>query len=208
MKNAPLLLLAYVIGIPLGIAAFLWGVGQIIVAVGTASALVIGMFSAGAALGDVVEVWAIRTAAIALGVGGATVAFKVVVNITQQVKNDAYAWALPIIAILVGLIVEIDKEFYEASPIFKHFISAVFAFVMLVGGYLFTKKGKVPKISAIILMFSPPSIILTSIISSADANNVKQAFLSVGFLQWVTIIGIVSLAAVLAILSTTMNKSS
>jgi len=207
IKENPLLLLALAIGIPLGIAAALWGIAQIFVAIGTAAGIVVGMFSAGPALGGVVEIWATRTAAFGLAAGGGAIAYKTVVNVTQQVKNDTFAWTLPIIAILVGLLVEIDKEFYATNPIIKHFLSAVFASIMLVGGYLFTKKSKVVKVCAFLLMLLPPIVIFLIIVSNHSAE-VLNGFSVISAWQWFTIISIICLTILIALLGTYVEKNS
>lgn len=94
---------------------------------------------------------------------------------------------------------EIDKEFYQSDPIIKHLLSAVFAFIMLIGGYLFTKQGMTSKICALFLMLSPPVIIFLSVVD-AHSTNIVQSLTAISPWQWFTIIGVICLTTVVAVL--------
>ena len=83
--------IALAIGGPLGIAALFWGVSQLVVAFGTAVGIAGAFMTAGSSIGDAVEVWAVRVAAIGLAAGGASIGYKVVVNISQNIESNIFS---------------------------------------------------------------------------------------------------------------------
>ncbi|MFA0658491.1 hypothetical protein AB4619_05065 [Vibrio splendidus] len=189
------------IGAPLCIAALFWGISQLVLAVGTAIGIAGALMSAGSSIGDAVGVWAVRAAAIGLGVGGASIGYKVVVNVSQNIQSNVYSWVLPLASIFAGLLVELNKDFYPATPWLKHLFSALFAFSVLVAGYLFTKKSNILKACGLVLTVFPPGLMLLQIISEDGYVKVQKALISVTLYQYISF-GIfailISLVAILA----------
>ncbi len=98
---------------------------QLVVAFGTAVGIAGAFMTAGSSIGDAVEVWAVRVAAIGLAAGGASIGYKVVVNISQNIESNIFSWALPLVSIFAGLLVELNKEFYPATPLLKHLFATL-----------------------------------------------------------------------------------
>jgi hypothetical protein len=207
-ENEAILWIALAIGVPLGIAALFWGLSQLIVAFGTAVGIAGAFISAGSSVGDAVEVWAVRVAAIGLGAGGASIGYKVVVNISQNIESNVFNWALPLISIFAGLLVELNKEFYPATPLLKHLFAALFAFTVLVAGYLFTKKSTLLKVCGFVLVVIPPGLFLVRVLSGGAYTQVDEAFSSVSWGQYATLGCFFALVALIAILASRARGKS
>lgn len=206
-NNEAILWIALAIGVPLGIAALFWGLSQLVIAFGTAVGIAGAFISAGSSVGDAVEVWAVRTAAIGLGVGGASIGYKVVVNISQNIETNVFSWALPLISIFAGLLVELNKEFYPATPVLKHLFAALFAFTVLVAGYLFTKQSKLLKVCGSVLVAIPPGLFLVQVLSGRTYAQVYEAFSSVSWGQYTTLGCFFVLVALVAILASRAREN-
>ena len=200
--------IALVIGGPLGIAALFWGVSQLVVAFGTAVGIAGAFMTAGSSIGDAVEVWAVRVAAIGLAAGGASIGYKVVVNISQNIESNIFSWALPLVSIFAGLLVELNKEFYPATPLLKHLFATLFAFTVLVAGYLFTKQSKLLKVCGFVLVVIPPVLFLVRVLSGGNYTQIDEAFSFVSWDQYATLGGFFALVALIAVLAARLRENS
>lgn len=206
--NEAVLWIALAIGAPLAIAAIFWGLSQLVEAFGTAIGIAGALISAGSSVGDAVGVWAVRAAAIGLGAGGASIGYKVVVNISQNIESNVFNWTLPLISIFAGLLVELNKEFYPATPVLKHMFAALFAFTILVAGYLFTKKSKLLKVCGSVLVVIPPGLFLVRVLSGGAYDQVYDAFSLVTWGQYVTLGCFFALVSLVAILASRARENS
>ncbi len=193
-KDNVLSIIAIIVAVSIAIVALGFSISLVIKAVGAAWGIVVGA----EAISDVASIWSARIAAVGLGAAGITVCIKLVVESRGAIKENPKQWAVPLLAISAGILVDIDKEFTSDGTVEKIIFSALSVLLIYVGSVIFGRAGKVWKISGVLLMFLPPIFVLAGIFLNSSGNTFQESMAEVSLQKW-AIFGIVFLLASLVL---------
>lgn len=166
-------IIAIGIGIGCGLAGLGYCLYYIILAVGT--------IINGALVSVALSPWLIKLTGVGIGVGALTGGVLLVKKVTVEAKKKPFEWALPVLAIISGLVIDTCKEFYETDNEFIRIIySASVTGMFLIGGILWTqKKVRFKVISSrfisVLFFLTPPVIIYINYCNYYD-KSVLQGF--------------------------------
>jgi hypothetical protein len=136
----------------ISIALCFWAIGKAIIpGIGIACGILIGTIATVS--------WIVPIAGTALTVCSGVGATYLIVKIFKQASKKPFEWLVPILAILLGVIVELCKEAYEAEPIRRIIFAGVTALLFLIGGLLWKKRKIGWCIMGTIIYFLPPLMV-------------------------------------------------
>ncbi|MEM9618714.1 MAG: hypothetical protein AAF936_12200 [Pseudomonadota bacterium] len=188
-------IVAFGIAVGIGGAGILWGFSKLLPAFGVAIGLAISIATTGVVSSGAIAGWIVPTASAGVAAAGFGAAYLIVVKAMDAAEKAPFNWSVPALAILAGFLVEICKEFYPASPLIKILFATVAAFLILVGGVLFTRAGMKWKIPAAGMQIAPPLLILLLIISESEETKLLMAVKEISFATWAALLGMLSVAA-------------
>jgi hypothetical protein len=145
----------------------------------------------------------ITTVSIAVFCG--TIGVRSVYAIVQKAKQKPYEWALPVLAIIAGLVIDTCKEIYDSKNEFVRAIyAAAVAGIFLLGGILWEqKKLKIKyngaRIIAIFCFLLPPSLIYVKYAQECGMP-LSRAYQSIpSHLAWSIVVLLIMLGAIAGI---------
>ncbi len=174
-KHEPLWIIAWGIAIGCGLA----GLGLVLKFLLPALGAMVGIATAiitGGIVSTTVSSWVIPAAGIGLATTGGAAGIILLVKVVEEAKKKPFEWALPILAIVSGLVVDSCKELFQTDNDFIRIIyGASVSSLFLLGGILWTQK-KVKfkwistKIISIIVFLTPPFLIYLRYCQSVNKN--------------------------------------
>jgi hypothetical protein len=179
------------------LAALLWGLSEIIPALGVAVGLAISVSATGLATASGLAPWVAPLATVGVGVTGASAAYIVIITVGEKVKQSPYVWTIPLLSITAGLLADLCKEFFFDNKIAQIVFTTIVAFMLLVGGYLLTKKPIGLRAFGVVLPLLPSVFMLANLVVS---NKGDQFTNSAKALSGTDIIGIAGLFVISLIL--------
>jgi hypothetical protein len=108
--------------------------------------------------------WVIPAASVGLAIGGGAIGIVVLAKIVKEAKKNPYEWAMPILAIIAGLVVDTCKELSRSGggdEIIKAVYGASVSSLFLLGGILWQQQRIKIRgfglriISVVLFMFAP-----------------------------------------------------
>ncbi|MDX1718825.1 MAG: hypothetical protein R3353_01595 [Salegentibacter mishustinae] len=109
--------------------------------------------------------WVIPAASTGLAITGGASGIILLVKVVENAGKKPFEWALPVISIISGLIIDSCKELYDTdSSIIRIIYGSSVALLFLLGGILWSQKVKsikriITKSISIILFLTPPFLI-------------------------------------------------
>lgn len=188
LKN-PLSILAA--GAAIGLV--LWG---LLAGLGLMFALVIkgtiAGFTISPALGTVASYGAVTT--------GAALSIQLAVRITREAKKEPLTWGAPVLGVLSGFLVQMCEPFWSGPKIMWLVFSVIAGLLVIIGGVLYSQKGRIPKLAGALTSMVVPAAALgaTAISQSGALSN----FVLVGdFRLWLPLLLLCFVTVVLGVLA-------
>jgi hypothetical protein len=182
------------------LAALLWGLAQVIPAVGVAIGLAFAVAGTGLATSASVASWVAPVASTGLGIAGTYVAYLVVVEVVSQAKKAPFEWAIPILSIFAAFLVDLCKEFIFDSKLEQILFAGVTAFLVLAGGFLLTRKAIAFKIAGFVMPLLPPAYVIAFFLHGRKADEFMSAIKVQSFQTVAVMVGMLVTSLVVIIL--------
>jgi hypothetical protein len=101
---------------------------------------------------------------------GAALSVQLVVRITREAKKEPLVWGAPILGVLSGFLVQMCEPFWSGPKFLWLIFSAIAALLVVIGGVLYSQKGRVAKIAgALTSIIAPTATLAASAYSRSEA---------------------------------------
>lgn len=196
-RNAALITAASIIAIAIAIPGVLWGISEIIKAVGPAIGAVITAAEAGAVAAPIVG----TVTGLGVAAGGAAIGYVVIFRTIERIKKDLFTALLPIITLWTGAWVDLSKELFHGTDMEKVFFAIIGGAFTLVGGLLAEQKWWPFKALGIVACFLPPLFYAELIVLGSGKDGFLTAFADMQPVAYVTVGVLVATSIVVALLA-------
>jgi hypothetical protein len=207
-KN-PLEIVAWGLAIGLGLT----GLGLLLKWVLPALGAVVGIATSiisGGLIASSFNSWVVPAASAGLLIGGGSTLLLVFVRVAKEAKKNTFEWALPILAIFAGLVIDLCKELYTEKPIARVIYATSVSALYLLGGILWRLKREGTKqiflkITSIIIFLLPPFLIYFKY-AMRTGKGIFNAYKGIPFETIWSIIILLLLLALIAIISWVLKE--
>ncbi len=196
-RNEALITAAGIIAIAIAIPGVLWGLSEIIKALGPAIGTVIAATEAGAATAPFVG----TLAGLGVAAGGTAIGYVVIVRTIERIKKDLFSALLPIATLWTGAWVDLSKELFHGNDLEKTFFAIIGGAFMLVGGFLADQKWWPFKALGLIACFFPPLFYAELIVMGSGTKGFLAALAGMQPIVYVTVGVLVATSMVVALLA-------
>jgi len=187
-------------GIVGGVIALGWALAQLLPAIGVMIGLIVAVSTTGLATAGTVASWTVPAATIALTVAGGSAFVLVLVKAGKEASSQPYEWAVPLLGIVGGLMLDVAKEFSIHNELVKAAVTTVIAFLVVVAGACWKSSNTSWKIVAVVLLIVPPAALLVRDIDASAASRLSDALRSIPLGVWSRLGGFVAIGIFIGIL--------
>lgn len=163
--NNPVWIVAAGVAVAIALGGFLWGLAQVLPAVGVAVGLAYSIAVTGGAVGIAATPTLVTVATTGIAITSVSTVVIVAARVVEKATRNPVPWLLPIISVAAGLITELCDEFFVGPKVLWIATSALSSLLVLAGGVLYTRDGWVIKVVGAFLHVIVPLVVLFAIVS-------------------------------------------
>lgn len=162
--SKPAWIVAAGVAVAMIVGVALWGLAQLIPAIGVAIGLAYSIAVTGGAVGLAASPALVTVATTAIAITGATTVVIVAAKAVEKATENPVPWVLSIISVAAGLITELCDAFFAGPQVLWIAISALSSLLVLAGGVLYTREGWLIKTVGVFLHVVIPFVVLVAIV--------------------------------------------
>lgn len=197
----------------IGVAAALglWGLAQVLPALGEFFGILIQSFLAGAGLAvaaattgfataGAISAWVPKVAAASLVAAGVSTTYLVVAKVVEKGKEKPYEWLLPALGLLAVFFVDLTKD-QLVQTVTERAIYALFTGLLTVGGgFLLMQQRIVVRAIGFILPFVPSVVVWLLLVQNKHVTGALSDFIAAGTVGAIGLVGVFAFGSLVALL--------
>jgi hypothetical protein len=189
-----------------GVWALGWSMAKILPAIGVMVGLIAAISTTGLATAGAVASWTVPAASVGLTVAGGSALVLVLVKAAKEASAEPYEWAVPLLGILGGLMLDVAKDFGIQNDLVKAAVTAIIAFLVVVAGACWKSRRASWKMVAVVLLIAPPAALLVRNLDLSGSSGVSKAFREIPIGVWARLGGFLIMGVVIAVLHILIHR--
>lgn len=154
---------AVILSVIVGIVVIVVVILAIGVAVGIAGSII--AHGLGSAVGATLAWWLVSAAAISVTATVTVGSIWIFAGVTERVRRNPYNWALPVLALVAGLFVDLCKSFTPFhivdSELGRIAVGALTSALFVIAGILWQRPGLIQWIAALLFLVPPIALLVS-----------------------------------------------